>query len=89
MCELRSHLDDEILTVLKFLFSLGHRFVDHSLEAWCIDRVDHIADPLLVLVVPPTLIRQVLCYVRFVSSILDEVINRQAFELRYNCDLDC
>ena len=89
MCELRSHLDDEILTVLKFLFSLGHRLIDHSLEAWCIDRVDHIADPLLFLVVPPTLIRQVLCYVRFVSSILDKVINRQAFELRYNCDLDC
>lgn len=58
-CKLRTHLDDHILALLKLLLSLLHCLVDHVRHALGINSVYHIADPLLVKVIPAALVRQV------------------------------
>ena len=71
-----------------FLPPLGHRLVHHRLESLSVNREDDVADPFLVLVVPPTFVWQVLHDVWLLSSVLDEVVDRQAIELRNDRHLD-
>jgi len=88
-CKLRSHLYDHVLAFLQLLLTLLQRFVDEVCHPCSVDGVDDIADPLLVKVVPSTLVRKVLEYVWLISCISEEVLNSQPFNLRNDCNFHC
>ena len=82
--EFRTHVDDQILGLLDFLLPLLHRSGDLGCYGLCVYRVEDIAHPLLVEVVPVLLVRKVLKQGRLQTGMLQEVLDGQTLDL-WNC----
>jgi len=59
LCKLRSHVDQEVLVLFKFLFSCNHGLVDHVLYCYGVLGIEDITHPLLVQMVPVLFIGEV------------------------------
>ena len=59
LCKLRSHVDQEVLIMFKFLFSCNHGLVDHVLYCYGVLGIEDITHPLLVQMMPVLFIGEV------------------------------
>lgn len=82
--EFRSHVDDQILGLLDFLLPVLHRLGDLGSYGLGVHRVEDVAHPLLVEVVPVLLVRKVLKQGWLQTGMLEEVLDGQTLDL-WNC----
>ena len=64
-----------------------HGLRDHSLDSNCVMSVEHIADPLLIQVVPVFLVWKVLQQDGLLLCVLQKVLNRETLNLWYGSHL--
>ena len=81
--ELRSHLDQLPLCLLKLMPPSVHSNCDETLYPVGVHGVEDITQPLLVQVVPVTLIRDVLEQGGLGTGVGEEVISSETLDLRY------
>ena len=85
--ELWPHLNNQVLAGFKFLSPFTKSLIHHALEVLWLDGEDHVADPLLVHVIPASSIWKVSHHIGLPLRILDEIINTESLDLRNDCDL--
>ena len=86
-CELGPHVDEQVLRLLELALAVVHGLRDHCAHGLGVHGVEHIAHPLLVEVLPVSLIGQVPQQRRLLARMLQEVLDSETLDLRHCCHL--
>ena len=79
--ELRPHVHEHVLALLQLAPPLRHGLGDHCSDSVGVVGVEHVADPLLVEVVPVLLVGEEAQQRRLPAGVLEEVLDGEAVNL--------
>lgn len=80
-CELRSHVDKQVLLLLELASAVLHGFRHHPANGLGVHGVQDVTHPLLVEVLPVSLIWQIPQQRRLLARVLQEVLDSETLDL--------
>ena len=86
--ELGPHVDEQVLLLLELASAVLHGLRHHRAHGLGVHGVEHIAHPLLVEVLPVSLVGQVSQQRRLLARMLQEVLDCETLDLWYCRHLD-